>query len=259
VTNPTALTGHLEPITPEATRSVRRPVMLQGWYDLASVHWRYDPADVARLLPSGFTVDTFDDAAWVGLIPFMMRRIRVPGLPPFGRLSTFPETNVRTYIVDPAGRRAVWFFSLDITRLIPALVARVSYRLPYCWATMSIERSGPDPNRWSYTSKRRWPRGEAVSALTIDVGPPVAPENVTDLEHFLTARWALGSTLGRRLMWADVDHPRWPIHRATTSGIDPGLVTAAGLPYPAGDPVALWSPGVEVRIGRPRLVRQQSR
>ena len=50
-----------------------------------------------------------------------MRRIRIPGLPPFGPLSTFPETNIRTYIVDPNGRRGVWFFSLDITRLLPAI------------------------------------------------------------------------------------------------------------------------------------------
>jgi hypothetical protein len=89
--------------------------MLQGWHDLASVHWRYDPTVVQSLLPAGFRVDTFDDAAWVGLIPFHMRRIRLPGLPSFGPLSTFPETNIRTYIVDAAGRRGVWFASLDVT------------------------------------------------------------------------------------------------------------------------------------------------
>ncbi len=83
---------------------MRRAVMLQGWYDLASIHWRYDPAVVQALLPPGFRVDTFDGSAWVGVLPFDMRRIRIPHLPPFGPLSTFPETNVRTYLVDPAGQ-----------------------------------------------------------------------------------------------------------------------------------------------------------
>ena len=115
--------------------------MLQGWKNLASVHWRYRPADVQRLLPPAFTVDTFEGDALVGLIPFHMERIRIPRLPSFGPLSTFPETNVRTYIVDSRGRRGVWFMSLDVTRLIPALVARISYNLPYCWASMSIDRS----------------------------------------------------------------------------------------------------------------------
>ncbi len=134
--------GVPEAVTATCPRPVRRAIMLQGWNDLASIHWRYDPAVVQAVLPDGFRVDTFDGSAWVGVLPFHMRRVRFPHLPAFGPLSTFPETNVRTYLVDPAGRRAVWFCSLDITRLVTALVARVSYRLPYCWAQMSIDRSG---------------------------------------------------------------------------------------------------------------------
>jgi uncharacterized protein len=34
------------------------------------------------------------------------------------------------------------------------------------------------------------------------------------------------------------------------------LVVAAGLPEPQGDPIAHWSPSVEVRIGWPRRIRQ---
>lgn len=32
-----------EPVTPECPRDVERPIMLQGWHDLASVHWAYNP------------------------------------------------------------------------------------------------------------------------------------------------------------------------------------------------------------------------
>lgn len=240
-----------EPVLATNPRSVAHPVMLQGWHDLGSVHWRYPPAAVQALLPPGYRADTFDGSAWVGLLPFHMRRIRVPGLPAFGPLSTFPETNIRTYIVDPAGRRAVWFCSLDITRLIPALVARVSYRLPYCWARMSIERDG---EVWTYTSHRRWPRGEASSRVKLRVGEQVPADEVAELDHFITARWALGTRFGRRLMWAEVDHEPWTVHRAELLELDETLLAAAGLPAPDGDPVVLWSPGVEVRIGRPRSV-----
>ena len=73
------------------------------------------------------------------------------------------------------------------------------------------------------------------------------------LEAFLSARWALGSTfLGRRL-WAEVDHPPWQLHRAELLHLDQSVIAAAGLPVPIGKPVVLWSPGVEVRIGRPRF------
>jgi uncharacterized protein len=229
--------------------------MVQGWHDLASVHWRYEPAEVQALLPPGFTVDTFDGAAWVGLIPFHMRRVRVPHTPSLGPLSTFPETNVRTYIRDAAGRSAVWFFSLDISRLLPALVARVSYRLPYCWARMSIER---DRDLITYSSRRRWPgssTGVATSRMVIRVGQQVRPADVDELQVFLTARWALGTTFGRRLMWAEVEHEPWPVHRAELVTCDESMLSAAGLSPPDGEPTVLWSPGVEVRIGLPSRVR----
>ena len=239
----------VEPITASPPRPVDRPVMLQGWRDLASVHWRYDPDVVQALLPEGFRVDTFDGSAWVGLIPFHMRRIRFPGLPALGPLSSFPETNLRTYITSPTGRRGVWFASLDVTRLLPALVAQAVYRLPYGWARMSIERTGDEVR---YASRRRWPTSGASSDLKIAVGEPIRPADVTELDHFLTARWALGSTLLGQLSWAEVDHAPWPLHRATVLDVSETLTSAAGLPAPTGEPHALWSPGVEVRIGAPR-------
>ena len=243
-----------EAVTTTCPRPVRRPVMLQGWHDLTSVHWRYDPDVVQSLLPDGLRVDTCDGAAWVGLIPFHMRRIRVPGTPPLGRFSTFPETNVRTYVVAPDGRRAVWFCSLDVSRLAPAAVARTTYGLPYCWGPMSITHDAPDTVE--YTASRRWPNRGPSSRIAVRKGAPVAEADLTELERFLSARWALASRFLGVDLWADVDHPQWVLHRSELLECDDSLVTAAGLPAPTGDPVVLWSPGVEVRIGRPRRMRQ---
>ena len=228
--------------------------MLQGWRDLTLVHWPFAPDVVQRLLPDGFRVDTFDDVAWVGLVPFRMHRVRLPVGPALGPLSTFPETNVRTYVIAPDGRRGVWFFSLDITRAVTAAVARATYRVPYWWARMRIDGEGDRiGDRRTYTSRRRWPgSGDAASRVDLTIGAELAPSAVTDLDHFLTARWGLGTTFGRRLVWAAVDHPRWPLHAATLHGVDQTLLDAAGLPRPEGEPIVRWSPGVEVRIGRPR-------
>ena len=143
--------------------------MLQGWRNLASVHWRYDAAEVQALLPEGFRADTYDGSAWVGVIAFSMERIRIPHLPALGPLSSFPETNVRTYIVDPQGRRGVWFFSLDVTRLVPALVARLTYHLAYCWATMTVQRIA---DLAEYTSTRRWPTAGPARCAVVDPPPP---------------------------------------------------------------------------------------
>jgi len=245
----------IEPVSADPIRPVSKPIMVQGWHKLTSLHWRYPAEQIQSILPDGFRVDTFDGSGWVGLIPFHMQRIRIPGLPPFGPLSTFPETNIRTYIIDPEGRRAVWFCSLDINRLIPTLVARVSYQLPYCWSRMTITETG---DVITYSGKRRWPRRTRGASSTVSVrrGETIDPADITDLEHFLTARWALGTTIGKQLMWADVDHPRWPLQRAELLSWDETLLQAAGLPEPSGEPVVLYSPGVEVRIALPQRLRR---
>ena len=109
-----------------------------------------------------------------------------------------------------------------------------------------------------YSSRRRWPRGEATSDVAIRIGHELIGRDLTELDHFLTARWALGTVFGRRLMWAKVSHPPWPIHDAEVLGCDETLVAAAGLQPPRGEPFARWSPGVEVRIGIPRVIRRRS-
>jgi uncharacterized protein YqjF (DUF2071 family) len=166
-----------------------------------------------------------------------------PALPWF---TSFPETNVRTYVRGPDGRDGLWFFSLDAARLEPVLVARSTYALPYMWAAMTVERDGPIIR---YRSRRRWPGpAPATSAITLEVGDPLAPRELGGFDHYLTARWQLYTTLGPVLARSTVEHERWPLHRATVRELDTTLVGAAGLPAPAGEPVVHWSPGVRTRI-----------
>jgi uncharacterized protein len=220
--------------------------MVQGWYELASLHWRYDVADVARLLPAGLEVDTFDGSAWVGLIPFAMRGIGPPRVPAVPYLGSFPEINVRTYVVKD-GVPAVWFMSLDINRLIPTLVARATYRLPYCWGTARHRREG---DRLTVDVRRRWPHRGPSTRIDVEIGEPISEPSPLDI--FLSARWGLYSH-GRRggVRYAPVDHEPWPLRAATLRSLDDSLVTAAGLPAPVGDPYVLFSEGVHVRIGLP--------
>lgn len=243
-----------------ATRpvAVDRTVMSQRWTDLTYLHWAYDPEVVQRLLPDGLAVDTLDGRAWVGLVPFVMRDVRLgprPGLPWPG---AFVETNVRTYVVDRTGRRSVWFWSLDVPRLLPMAVARLGYGLPYCWGRASFDRTG---DRIRYTNERRWPRaaapdgGRPRTTIVVDLGAALAPGEASELEHFLTARWGLVTRRRGRLVHAAVDHEAWPLQRAELVDLDDSLVVAAGLPAPRGAPLVHHAPGVTVGIGRQRRLR----
>lgn len=240
----------VEPLSATALHPVARPVFTQRWGELAFLHWPVDPDVVAPLLPRGTAPDVLDGRTWVGLVPFAMSRVRILGTPPLPHLSAFAETNVRLYAVDASGRRGVVFRSLEAARLLPVLAARWTYHLPYLWARMRLERDG-DVRR--YTTSRRWPgpRGTA-STVALRVGERVEPDG---LAQFLTARWGLYSDwYGGRTAWAPVDHPPWPLHRAELLALSDQLVEAAGLPAPQGAPHMLWSPGVDVRIGRPTLL-----
>ena len=241
-----------EPLTEAPPHRVARPVFRQSWRDVAMLHWPVDPALVAPLLPAGTEPDLHDGQTWVGLVPFVMAGVRVLGTPPLPWVSGFAETNVRLYAVDGSGRRGVVFRSLEAARLLPVLAARASYALPYCWARMRVRREG---TAVAYGTARRWPgpRG-AGGTVRLEVGEAY---DADPLSLFLTARWGLYSRFhGGRTAWAPVDHPPWPLHRARLVELRDDLVQVAGLPV-HGEPHVLWSPGVDVRIGRPVLQPQR--
>ncbi len=247
-----------EAVSRTVTSPVSHPLLTMRWEALTYVHWEVDPALVQRRLPPGLTVDTLDGRAYVGLVPFRMGGIRLHLTPqrsvplPQG---TFPETNVRTYVVGPDGGRGVHFDSLDITRLAPTLAAQGGYRLPYAWSRMAL---GGRDDRRAYRTVRRWPAPrDATSHLEVAVGPPLVDAEITALDDFLSARWSLYAvTGGGRVLRAHVDHPPWPLHAARVVRLDDELVAAAGYGRTAdGPPVHVRAAGdVTVRVGPPRRV-----
>ncbi|NUP52523.1 MAG: DUF2071 domain-containing protein [Catenulispora sp.] len=225
--------------------------MTQSWLDAAFLHWAVEPAAVAPLLPAGVVPDVFDGVTYVGLIAFRMHRIGWGPLPGMPYLGSFPETNVRLYSVDAAGRRGVVFRSLEASRLLPVATARLFFRLPYRWAQMSVHRFGDD---YWYTSRRREPRqGPNPPRSRLGVRVTSALEAPSPLEHFLTARWRLHFSLAARTVHMPNSHPRWPLLRAELLACDETLVAAAGLPGVTSRPPdsVLFSPGVDVRFSGP--------
>lgn len=232
---------------------VRRAVMKQGWYDLAYIHFRYSVEEVARILPDGLEVDVCDGSAWVGLIPFSMRGIGVPGMPAVPYLGSFPEVNVRTY-VRRNGVPGVWFCSLDINRLLPTTVARTTYTLPYCFGKASNKRVGDELHTMV---ERRWPRGSASTKIQLKILEPIIEPS--PLEVFLSARWGLYTTTrGGSLRYAPISHEPWRLQRAEIIELNDSLIEAAGFAAPTvatnGEPNVMFSSGVSVRVGLPKRV-----
>ena len=249
-----------DPLTPDPPGVLPPALLRMRWEQLTYLHWDLAPDEVAANLPDGLTPDVIDGRAWVGLVPFLMAGIRL--VLPDSRtiplpLSTFPETNVRTYVIGPDGGRGVYFHSLDVPYSTPTAVARLGFRLPYCTSTMRI---GQRDGRIGYVARRRWPRDThgpaATSRVIVEPGARVPDAQQSRLDIALSARWALYTEgLGGSILKVDVHHPAWRLREARLITLEDGLVAAAGYRIDGRAPVHLRTADpVEVRVGRPRRV-----
>lgn len=218
-------------------------VMRQNWRRLLFLHWAWNAAEVQATLPPGLTVDTWDDRAWLGVIPFKMETVRPRFCPPMPGLSNFPELNVRTYVRDRHGRPGVWFYSLDCAQPLAVWAARVFFGLPYFHARMR-ERV---EDGVVYDCRRSGAR-EAAHYEYRSVGNPERADEGT-LEQFLIERYRLFSLLRGRLVSGEVWHEPYPLQRAEVLLWDAGPLRQAGFDVAGGGPDHLiFSPGVDTRI-----------
>jgi len=233
------------------------PLLRMRWEDLLFIHWDVEPEEIARLLPDGLEPDVIEGRGWVGLIPFRMASIRL-ALPGAGSLplpwSTFPETNVRTYVRGPDGGRGVYFHSLDVPFTAPTAVARLGFRLPYCTSTMRIGRKD---TRLAYAAHRRWPRPDRSSSVrsrvVAEVGEPIPEERMGPLDVALHAQWALYTDRPNGgLLRVDVHHPAWTLREARLHVLQDDLVETAGYRLGGRAPTQVRAAdGLEVLVGAP--------
>lgn len=231
----------------EAPRGLA-PVMYQRWSELLFLHWRYEAAEIQRTLPTGLTVDTWEGAAWVGLVPFRMSGIRPRGCPALPWLSAFPELNVRTYVIDEAGRPGVWFYSLDASRWLAVRFARRAFHLPYFHAEMRTRRDG-DSGWIDYRCRRRDGRATAAFLYRGRGAERMATPGSRAfflLERYLLLAWdgARGGARGGR-----VAHAPYRYREAEVGEYGTEPISAAGLGTPGGAPDhAAYVESVEVSV-----------
>jgi uncharacterized protein YqjF (DUF2071 family) len=194
----------------------------QAWRDLLFLHWEVPAQALQRLVPPELTIDTFEGRAFVGVVPFMMRDVRLGP----ARLRPFQETNVRAY-VHAQGVPGVWFLSLDAQSALAVWGGRALFGLPYFRAAIhcssnegttryALERRGSPSARW----KVQWTVEESAAHHAV----------AGTLEHFLTERYALyGSSRGRAPYRIRVHHPPWPLQRARIEALEGSLLEPVGL------------------------------
>ncbi len=220
-------------------------IMTQQWHELLFAHWPIAPAKLRPLLPTSLPLDTFEQQAWVGIVPFRMSDVRPRGIPAVRGLSFFPELNVRTYVT-LNGIPGVYFFSLDADNPIAVALARSLFHLPYFNARMRCQRSGDTITYRSYRTHQHAPHAAFVASYRPTAPVTYAARNT--LPHWLTERYALYTVIGQHIYRGDIHHPQWPLQAAEIDITCNTLAAGHALDLPDTAPLLHYAHMQEVLI-----------
>jgi len=217
-------------------------VMQQTWYNLLFAHWPLPVAYLRRCIPAALEIDAYAGQGWIGVVPFGMSEVyprytfAVPGL------SRFLELNVRTY-VRYGDQPGVYFFSLDAANPIAVEIARRWYRLPYYAAQMQMSEAEGWVNYASQRAQRGAPLVQFVGRYR-PVGEIYTTQSGT-LEHWLTERYCLYTTVGERVYRGEIHHLPWPLQRAEAEIEINTMTLPHGLALPPTSPLLHFARRIE--------------
>lgn len=178
------------------------------WHDLALLHWPVAPDLLQRQLPKDLQIETHDGAAWLGVVPFVMRRVRPRWLPPAPGAANFPELNLRTYVTY-RGVPGVWFFSLDAGSKLAVRGARLGFGLPYFDARMRCDRKGEHIDYASQRTHRGAPPAE-LAARWMAPQTYAAPARGT-IAHWFVERYRMYVVQRGRIRVGHIAHAPWQL------------------------------------------------
>lgn len=171
----------------------------QEWNDVVFLHWAVDEKELAKWLPPGLEIDLFEGKAWVSVVAFTMEKIRPKNLPAFPPISDFHEINIRTYVTH-LGKPGVHFLSIEAGNKISTAVARKLSKLPYRFSHMKRTQH-------EYTSHND-EFGDRLE-LNYKIGDVIKEK--TNLDLWLTERYALFQHTKKHINSFEIQHVEWPI------------------------------------------------
>ncbi|AFK18674.1 DUF2071 domain-containing protein [Haloferax mediterranei ATCC 33500] len=221
------------------------------WRHTLFAHWPVDPEVVQAHLPDKLSVATYDGTAWLGVVSFDMVDIR-PRRSPIGL--AFPEVNLRTY-VEPSdgGERGVYFFTLEAADRLGVSMARLGYRLPYHYATISVTEQDGAVTFQSYRPPTQESPGAQFDATYRPTGeqssaePGSLTEFLVENYRFYTDDWPV--------VIGDIDHDPWPIQDVDAEIRENTMFEACGFDHPDGDPLVHYAGDLEVTAESPKMLR----
>ena len=231
------------------TRPDGRPALYQKWMNLLFLHWKFEIEEVQKTLPEGLFVDSYDDAAWVAIVPFFMRDIHPWWFPSVPCISNFLEVNLRTYVVDENGIPGVWFYSLAANQFIAVEWGRRVFHLPYFNAGIKANVSN-DGQTFDYSLTRSGTENDFQSRFCWKREGECDIAQEETFEFFLFERYLMYNQTGpKKFRIGQVWHTPYQFQPVELFEFDDQMLILANLEQTGREPDHVaFSPGVETEV-----------
>lgn len=180
----------------------------QEWNNAIFLHYQVDLGELKKFIPEALEIDVFEGKPWVSVVAFTMENIRPKYLPAFSPISNFDEINIRTY-VKSNGKKGVYFLSIEGGKSISCKVAKGISELPYRFS--KIKRSDK-----KYQSQNL----EFNDRLNIEFTIGKEQVEKTELDKWLTERYALFQDTDQSMNAFEIHHLEWPIKEIELQHLD---------------------------------------
>ena len=173
----------------------------QEWNHSIFLHWQVELSELQKFVPKELEIDLFEGKPWVSVVAFTMEKIRPKNLPAFPPISNFDEINLRTYIKSN-NKTGVYFLSIEGGTRLSCTIAKGMSELPYRYSKMKRTEN-------KFTSSN--PELNDEFQIEFQVGKEVIQK--TNLDKWLTERYALFQDSEKSINEFEIHHLEWPIHK----------------------------------------------
>lgn len=225
-------------------------VGFQSWRHVLFLHWPIESAIIRPHIPDGLELDTYDNQAWITVIPLRIRDARLRWLPPIPGLSGVDELNIRTYVKNRFGKQGIYFIKIGASKSWAVAAARYIGKLPYSLAAISME--GEEE---VFHTKVLWINTRDAQGVPEQFqcryrpSPTRAQPEPGTLDYWLTERYCLFTApVDGTIKIGEIHHRPWLLQPVDVDIVRSNILYESGIPLIGAPAIAAYSSRQDVKI-----------
>jgi len=180
----------------------------QEWNNAIFLHWQVELSELEKFVPKELEIGLFDGKPWISLVAFTMEKIRPKNLPYFPPISNFNEINIRTY-VKSNNKTGVYFLSIEGGKSLSCKVAKGMSELPYRFSKIKRTEKQYESNNSEFNDNLN---------IQYEIGKEITKK--TELDKWLTERYALFQDTEKSINEFEIHHVEWPLNEINLRNLE---------------------------------------